>query len=320
MAIKSVTQANLAEHVQAQRALGQPVASPAEVAVLDAKPPGDVIVGEHTETVSTAPDPGDKKPEKKPKPVQPRIDELTREKRELEEFAESEYTARLTAQRRIDELEKQIQSLAKPEVKEDPEPVRADYKGDDEAWIKARDEWNRKKAIRDFQEEQRKRDAKAAQDALIQELNERRERSVTSAKSQFEDFQDVVAEADRVSNTNPDLVPPDYVKATIWESEYGAHILYHLAKHPEEAKKIFRMRAPAAALALGRLETLYAKQPDAKDPPKELAPPPTTRAPAPMISVTSGSGEVPHDFTKPQSFKDYKQQRIEQIRKARGRH
>src|SRR6185503_1994512 len=120
--IQSVTNENVAEYVNERKALGSEVKTPEQVKQEDA----NVAAG-----VKPEPTPPSVKPDSKKNSVQDRIDELTREKHELNEFAETEYEARLQAQRRISELEKQIQVTQAPPKVEVPEPKPADYLKDD---------------------------------------------------------------------------------------------------------------------------------------------------------------------------------------------
>jgi hypothetical protein len=121
MAIKTVNSANLAEYVAERNLQKAPDLQTAEQMteavnkMADAKSP--IVEAKETKpNVSGAPEPSNEEPTAKKNPVQPRIDELTRQKRELEEFAESEYDMRLRAERRIGELETELKT-AKPEVK-----------------------------------------------------------------------------------------------------------------------------------------------------------------------------------------------------------
>src|SRR5689334_5813097 len=101
MAIQTVTNSNLVEFVEKRQALGaMPEMPPADVAK-----PDSGVVATGGETISDAPDPGKAEPSAKTNPVQPRINELTRLKKEAEEFAEEEYNKRVMAERRIGELE-----------------------------------------------------------------------------------------------------------------------------------------------------------------------------------------------------------------------
>jgi len=306
MAVKSVTAANVAEFAQERASRGSQIATPEQVAAQEAKvqeTKGEgVVVGTVTETVSTAPDPGIQEPTAKKQQknsVQERIDELTREKKELEEFAEGEYEARSQLQRRIAELEAQVKPQ---EVKKDERPDRTKYKPEEAD--KYEDDllaWNRKQAIAEFQ-------ANAAKAALEARLRA----SAEAARETFTDFDEVIKRASRSTEA-----VPAHVSEAIQESEYAGHVAYHLAKNPKQAKEIFALSRTRALLELGKIEEQYAKKPvEPKGPTTTI--PPVTKAPPPIAAVTSGSGDVAFDFSHA-DFKDYKRRRIEEIRKARRR-
>lgn len=336
MAVKSVTNANVAEYVAERKGLGHTVLSPEQVAQLDVKPKVEEtkeskgpVVGTTTETVSTAPPPADAKAieaqaEKKERrnSVQDRIDELTREKKELDEFAEGEYNGRIQAQRRIAELESQIQALqkqAEPKQERKPRPDRKSYTDQDkyESDLLA---WNREEAVLDFRKEEEERRRKEETDRLVAEANARRESSLEAARKAFTDFDEKIKEAARSAEMKRIPAPSQQVEGLLWESDYHAHILYYFATHPEEVKRINALRPAQAALAIGRLESQFAKT---EVQPKEGAPPtitPQTKAPPPMPSLTGVSMETTWEPSKPQDFKQYKQRRLDEQRRARARH
>lgn len=349
MAIKTVTQANLADHVAEKRAQGANISTQEQVAAIavaaskpqekpeEGKPEeGSRIVATGEEKLEgAAPEPqGTPQPPKQRKenPVQARIDELTREKRELEEFAEGEYTGRISAQRRIQELEGQLAALQpKPQekVEEDPEPKPSAYKeGENEKFLSDWGAWNRRQAKREFEAEQTKKAQEAEQQRLMQEANERRANSVKSAREAFADFDEVIKQADQSVAMQRLPAPPAHIQAVLQDSDYSAHLLYHFATNPDEAKRIFNLRPARAALELGRLETKFAKG----EPAKQAEPPatnaaapaatPTSRAPPPMPSLTAGPGDVPWDPSAPQPFREYMRHRIDENRRngRRGRH
>lgn len=339
MAIKSVTAANLAEHVADKRSSGANISTHEQVAAMaleankvtekPAEGEKTPVVGTTTETVSTAPEPQGTpgpKPKKEDNAFSERIKELTEQKRELEEFSEGEYTARLQAQRRIQELEGQIAALQPkpPEKAEDTDPAPDPTKyTDQKKYLDDRDAWNRRQAIREFRKEQETEDQKKETQRLIAEANSRREASLAAARKEHSDFDEVIKRAAREVELKAIPAPPPHVEAVLVDSDYSAHILYHFATHPDEAKRIFALRPAKAALELGRLETQFAKGEVKADPKAETksAPqgaPQTSRAPPPMPSLNGGVGDVPHDFTTPQPFQEYKRKRIDEIRRKRG--
>lgn len=348
MAIKTVTQANLADHVAEKRAQGASISTQEQVAAaaaaaqasqpikVEGGPEGEgnriVATGEEKlEGVTPEPQGAPAQPKQKPKnSVQERIDELTREKKELEEFAEGEYSGRISAQRRIQELEGQLAALQpKPQQKteEDPEPKASNYKeGENEKFLSEWGAWNRRQAKREFEADQAKKAQEAEQARLIAEANERRQASLKAAREVHADFDEVIKKAARDVEMKQIPAPPVHVEAVLQDSDYAAHILYHFATNPDEAKRVFALRPTQAALELGRLETQFAKGEPAKAQPTTKPTPPTTpqaqsvsRAPPPMPSLNgSGPGDVPTDFSAPMPFQEYKRKRIDENRRKRG--
>src|SRR3954468_13390497 len=99
MAIKTVTNENLADFVSSRPKaadISTPEGITAEVTKGDGPTPGNPVITTGVETKDAPPDPqADNKPKRKDNPVQARIDELTREKKELDEAFQDEYETRL---------------------------------------------------------------------------------------------------------------------------------------------------------------------------------------------------------------------------------
>lgn len=328
MAIKSVTNANLAEYV-AERAKPAEMQTAAQITeavnkMAEAKNAADPVVIEAKETkpnVSGAPDPGDQEPTaKKKNPVQPRIDELTAQKRELEEFAESEYEMRLRAERRIGELETELKTakpadLAKAKV-EEVEPDPTTYT-DQKEFLKDWGSWNRKEALKEFN----KAEAERQQVAIFEQNNARIAKQIEQAKADIPDFVEVIEAAGR---ENPFV--PEHIKAAILESEVGAHLAYHIRKNPADEKRLYALTPAKALLELGKLETKYlrdtptasaevsskASTTDDKSNLTKAPPPP------PRMKGQEG-GVVVTNISAPMNFKDYRNARLEQQRSNKRR-
>lgn len=335
MAIQTVTQANLAEFA-ASRPKASEISSPEALAasVAKAEPakaegdgaerkptPGNPVITSGEEKLDTgAPDPGAQpKAEEKsrqPKPVQPRIDELVREKKELDEAFQEEYEQRLRLEGELAALRSQQQPKAeeKPKVTEDPRPDRTKY----EDPVKYEDDllaWNRREARREFEAEQ----SRSRREQAAREAEAAMAAKVAKAMADFPDFQEVIDKADR--RTRGDI--PAHIKAAMYESDVGAHIAYHLAKNPDEEKRIFALPVAKALLELGKIEDKLAKKPSpasgsTTETPATPAPPETKSTPAPIARLRESPGVVATDLSKPMSFKDYRTARLEQIR-ASGR-
>ena len=325
MAITTVTANDVVDYVSSKQTKGadiqtgdQLVAAAEKLAGTSKEPtPGNPVIETGVETSADAPpepQANTETPKKGPKKdVQERIDELTRLRKEAEEFAEDEYNARLRAERRIGELEAQLTApkpVEQPKAEAIKEPNPSDYQ-DIAQFAKALTEYNRKlteQQIAEAREEERQRVAAERQNELMRQR-------VEVAKSQFEDFDDVITAADRVK-----VVVPPHVQAAILESDYGPHIAYHLAKNPDDQKRIFALPAAKALLELGKIETSFEKSGSA--PVKaEAKPSPTietTRAPAPVSSIKAEAGTVQSDLSKPMPFHEYARQRREQMRRRRA--
>jgi hypothetical protein len=323
MAIQTVTNANLADFVAERTAKGSAIATGEQLveaaskvanATGEATPGNPVIKPGVTETVSTAPDPGNPDPSaKRSNPVQPRIDELVREKKEALELFEDEYVTRLAAEAKVVELQKQLNSQ-KPQA-EAPKPVelkrpspkdfttQEEYDTAMEAYDTARDERTRQQALEQGRQEARQ----AAQNAHMQAR-------VEAAKKDIPDFVEVIEAAGKRTTE-----VPAHIKAAFFELDYGPQVAYELAKDPALEKRIFALTPAKALSELGKLELKYANKPalvpTGTEPAKPT--PETTRAPAPLQSVrATGEGEVKTDLSKA-DFATYKQARLDELRKRR---
>jgi len=319
MAITTVTNANLADYVtERNQSINIQNNEQLIAAVEKTGKTADPIVATGAETSPEAPpEPqADTETSKKgdKKDVQTRINELTRARKEAEEFAEDEYNAKLRAERRIGELEAQVDALKssepqqpKADVLKEPDP--ADFQ-DIGAFAKALTEYTRKFAeqqIAQAREEERNR-------VVMERQNELMKARVEAAKTEFEDFQEVIESADRVK-----IAVPAHVQAAIMESDFGPHIAYHLAKNPEDQARIFKLPAAKALLELGKIETSFEKsaKTDAAASTKAKPTIETTRAPAPVASIRGSELNVAFNSREALSFNDYKRLRIQELRSKR---
>lgn len=321
MAIKVVNSDNLAEHV-ASKTNGSDLSSaanieaaairamPAEVIKADGETP---VVATGAESVSAAPDPGEQTPtaakERSGNSVQKRIDELTRQRKEIEEFAETEYEARLQAQRRIDELEKQLKASAPAEeTPKETELIEPDPgKYTDQALFNKdlRDYW-RKVAAEEARKQIEARDLAVAQEAHRVVLEER----ANQARVEISDFDTVMEQGKRSG-----VLYPAHMIAAFEESEVGAKLLYHLIKDDELRKRISAMSPAKALLALGKIEQEYTPKAKGKEPDSVTTNQPViSRAPAPITPLKGEGGSVPSDLSQPMPFHEYKRLKLQERR------
>lgn len=203
--------------------------------------------------------------EAKPKGVQKRIDELTRDKHE--------------ALRRAQWLEQQYELLQKqlnaPKVEEKPKTPQApqgrptiDQFEDVDDYIAAVTDWKLEQV-----EKQREQRAREESQKKTQTENQRRiSKQVEKARQKHADFDEVVIH-------NPDLaITQDMATALVEMGDVGGDVAYHLGKNPQEAARIAQLPPQRQLIELGRLEaslTLNAKR--------------VTSAPAPVGSQITGS-------------------------------
>jgi hypothetical protein len=310
-----VTNANLAEYV-ASRPQPSQLSSPQAVidAVTpkeDAPTPGNPVIRAGEETIGGTPDPGPQlDPKDKPKKkssVQDRIDELVKEKHELDEAFQSEYEQRLRLEGEVNALKSQAPKQDEPKKDEiGAEPDPATYT-DQKVFLKEWGEWQRKTARAEFAAEQAK--ARAAEEATRRDAA--MQAKVAQARKDYPDFVQVAQAADRRTRE-----VPGHIQAAFHDSDWGAHLAYHLMKDEAEEKRIFSLSPAKALLELGKIEDTFAKRAKPEGIPPELPPatPEPKQVPSPIARLGESAGIAPTDLTKQMPFKDYRRARLEQIR------
>jgi hypothetical protein len=321
MAVKTVTNANLTDYVAERQAKGSNLAAPGATSVEATPAPKTGVVASGAETKDAPPEPTGGEPSAKAKsdkeksepenPFRERIKELTDRVKDTEEFAQGEYEGRLSAQKRISELEAELKRLKPPEQKpEEPKPP-------DHTKFANQSEYD--EAVKKYQNaiiDARVKELREYERALEREekLKELLDAKAQEAGKEIEDFWDVVK-----SQGPRAPAPPPHVQAALQEWDTGVKIAYHLVKHPDEAKRIYAMTPGKALEALIPLAQKYAK-PQAEEKAGAVVPPdpaPTTRAPAPMSAIKPTTETVPQDLSSPMPFTDYRSRRMAQIKQRR---
>lgn len=207
----------------------------------------------------------------KPKPrrsVQDRIDELTKDKH--------------AERQRADALARELERLkaeskpAEAQPKEDAEPDPADftYGETDPGYIKELGAWS---ARQQFEKLSREAEVKSQRRTVEQTWDERQK---TFAK----DNPDYFATLDKDWDCSPPMAD------AIRTSENGAAVAYHLAKNPEEARRLAGLNPLAAIREIGRLEARL--EPQAKPTGKPASDAPT---PPPQLRGNGGRYSVAPD-------------------------
>lgn len=196
---------------------------------------------------------GEEKPQEKPKrSARDRINELTKRAHEAEREAQH---WREAAER------KPAESAGKPSP---------DKFGSYDEYVEALAEWKTDQRV---SESFKRRDAERSQ-AAQDRAADAREQAWQARQIEF-----------RKSNPDYDSAfsslagkLPNHVVETIGDSDFGPHVVYHLAKHPETVKRINALPPLAAARELGRIEATLSNPAAPQFKPASKAPAPITPA------------------------------------------
>lgn len=209
-------------------------------------------------------------------PLQPRIDELTRDKHDARR--EAEYW-----RKRAESFEqKQTPAIEAPKK---PTPDQYDTY---DAYVEALTDWKaEEKVSTKFKEREEATQATQRQESRAVNW----QKGVEEAMKHHPDYEQVMSASQ---------VPvADHVQELLLDAESGPRLAYYLDRHPEIADKLNEMSPVQAARELGRIEASFSAAPTANETPdetpaapKQTAPaakPRTTAAPPPARPAASGS-------------------------------
>lgn len=188
-------------------------------------------------------------------PIQARISEVVHQRNEARQKAEAEAKAREALEKELAELRaKTTPASTKPDRAQFPDPYQ---------YAEALSQWSAQEAVKSFETEQAKRAQEQARAKMVSDWQARQ----SAFKAVTPDYEGVVAASD--------VAVSDDLRDAILESDVGPQLLYHLALHPEEGKRIAALNARSALRELGKLEASLAKS--------EVK---TETKPAPLASVS----------------------------------
>ncbi len=211
------------------------------------------------------PEPAEEAAPKPRQTAQERIDELTAKRREAER--EAKYFKDLYEGRA---KPNGGQAPAKEEAKA-PNPDDYDFGKSDERYIEAVIDYRVEKGLDKVRNG-------VAQDLQVQASERAWEAKQDAARSEFADYDEKVTAGAHNWPCSPDMAE------AIRTSDVGGKLAYHLASHPEEARRIVGLNPYAQVREIGRIEA--ALEGDASAPVK------TTNAPKPPTSQARGAGGV----------------------------
>lgn len=234
--------------------------------------------------------------EPKAKGAEARIKELLADNKRLNAELETARKAPVVAPAKIEEI-------AKPHRADVDEKTGQPKYATDEAFEQAHEDYITAKVTKDVE----KRQAKAQEDVRIAEQNrllqQKWQNSLKIAIERHPDFAKVCEIDAKGAFQNAELKgirSNGMLDAFCLDSEIGGQILYYLASHPGEVKRIDSLSSFAAARELTKLEDkLFTEssaptQPEKKEDKPEGSKAKVTGAPAPAASV-SGRATAPVD-------------------------
>lgn len=238
-----------------------------------------------------------KQQERKPKPIQPRINELVAERNEAQELAIAEAQRAEEMRRELEALREEVKVLKTPAapIESKPRPQREQFETQ-EQYEDAVTDWKVEQRLAEREKQEAEARIKAARDALA-----------NNWKARQETFRAEAADYDEALSAS-EVDMPQYMLDAIMESDIGPQVAYHLAKNPSEARKLVNMTATAALRELGKLETRLQKTDKTETKPekaKEGAPVETSKAPAPIETLKKANAPVEKD-PKDMSFQEFK--------------
>ena len=216
---------------------------------------------------------GGEQPKPKPKKTaEQRIGEITSKFRD--------------AERERDELRRELEGLKKPKggdaptetrtlANGEPDATKYEYGEADPNYIRDLARFETRQVIALERETERR-------NAQVQEVDRSWETAQAAARSKYADYDEVVTEG----AANGEWPCSPAMAHAIKTSETGPDVAYHLATHPDEARRIAGMSEFSQIREMGRLEARLSTPPT-KEPPKGKT---ATDAPPPPEGAARGAG------------------------------
>lgn len=216
---------------------------------------------------------------------------------EAEAFAENQYRERRAAERRAEELERQLQALKPVEKQlEDLEPQEADakYKDNPRSYWQDWSKWSARQELR----AEREKEAQTRREAEVEATRDALRKRIAETAKEIPDYEAVVSAAD--------VQVPAHLAAFIQESEIGPKIGYHLAKNPEVLERLSKLSPIKAVAEIGKLEATLTTTPVVEKPQTKIEAKPEakpdakpaekSRAPEPIATLNGSSATVQKDL------------------------
>lgn len=218
--------------------------------------------------------------------VKERIDKLTTNWRETERSLEAR-------NREVAELR---EKLSERPVQQEPLKTLEDFEFDDPKYQTY------------LMEESERRSAAAAERAVLEvqdrKATEDREQKFSEAENGFAEKHDDYFEVTR----NPNLRMSKQMLNAAAESDIRTDLLYHLAKNPDKAERIFKLSDAAAGFEMGLLHTSLKSEMA-----KVAAPKKVSNAPKPVPKIKSGDAGLEKGYVTTMTDSQFRKRREKEI-------
>ena len=165
------------------------------------------------------------------------------------------YRARKEAEAYFKGLQHGTQVAAPKPAEEAPaapqEPKREQY-ADYESYLEARAEFRAERKVEERLAKDREDSVKRSTVTAQEKAVERFKQQAEDAAKEIPDFHEVMQESDAPLT--------DAMRDAIYETDIPARIAYHLAKNPDEARRIAALSSARQAVEIGRLEAKIASE------------------------------------------------------------
>ncbi len=270
----------------------QPVVSSPIVEVNPPAPVADPVVDPNAQSAATDEDPN-KTPATLPDWAMKRINEVTKQRFDVQRELKASETARLAAEAKAKELLEQIsvRAPADPNAPQQPQAT---------------------KPVITEEEIERRVEEKALQMAAAKQFNDACNNIVEAGKKEFKDWDASLDNLTLVGLIGKGA-PIDFLETAI-ELKNPAAILHHLGKNLDEAERITKLPPKRMAMELARIETQLSA-------PAPATPTPVSNAPAPVIPVGGAAKVTPGDISDPNMpLDDWYALRAKQIEDRKNRY
>ena len=323
-ALSTTSDMPVVETVPDAKKEGAPPEKPA-VDVKAAPPAKDGKTNSESATEHTEESPGEPEEKKPPRGVQKRLDELTRQREEAKAQAEAERQEKL---RILALLEKgPVREVEKPqpvESKDDVEPVRPkrsefqdpdQYEAAVDEYIAAKSSFIARKEFREARAADKQEAEKKATEEAQQRLQKEHSARIEESRTKYSDYDQIMAET-KVQVSIP-------VTNKIMTHKMGTELGYYLAKHPDEAARIFTLPLDEQLMEVGVILNGFKSQATVKADPAPEVKPSLTQAPKPIKPLGAGSetsGSKSLEEMSPEEYAAEWKKRPENTRRSGMRH